>query len=126
MLLLLADLAFGSFDTSCDDDLQEELRRAKDRGSQYLAKKHAEAGVLKKPPSLLQMGSRSSFKITRSVPAELPLMNPEVVRDPSRNSAPSFKITRSVPAELPLMNPEVVRDPSRNSAPSFKITRSVP
>ncbi|CAE8597362.1 unnamed protein product [Polarella glacialis] len=36
------------------------------------------------------MGSRSSFKITRSVPAELPLMNPEVVRDPSRNSAPSF------------------------------------
>ncbi|CAE8604803.1 unnamed protein product [Polarella glacialis] len=90
VLLLLGVLtsAATAADTSCDDEMQKELLDAQDLGAQYLAKKRREVRVLKKPPSLIQTGMKTSFKLSRTTGAQA-VLSPEE-KTPQSRDPPSF------------------------------------
>ena len=56
ILLLLAGQQVLAAKSSDFDEMQDAMRNAQKLGAEYMAKKRGEAGVLKKAPSLIQMG----------------------------------------------------------------------
>merc|ERR1719240_823636 len=52
------------------DELSEAMQQAKQLGADYLSKKRSEAGILKKAPSLMQVGTKSIRLSKASVPQE--------------------------------------------------------